>query len=136
MTTLRIVLDSNVLISAIHFGSLPREVFRRAVEGRVEVFVSPAILEELRGVLRRPKFGMPASQVEKIVEEFCAVAELVEPTVRIKAVPADPPDDRVLECAVASRADFIVTGDGHLLHLGMFRGIRILSPRQFLEGIT
>ena len=129
----KLVLDSNVLISAVVFGGKPREVLELAVKGRVEIAVSDAILDEVRGVLRGRKFQYPESIVHALIGEIEELSDFVEPGERSCAIRDDPEDDRVLECAVASGADFIVTGDSHLLALRSFRQMRIMNPDEFLR---
>lgn len=135
MTAHSIVLDTNVIISAVLFGGTPREVLEMVIAGRLKAFVSPAMLAELREVLARPRFHMSGRQVERLVEEFRGLAREVEPAVQVAAVPSDPDDDRVLECAVAAGADFVVTGDNHLLDLDRFHGIRIVTSAQLLREV-
>jgi putative PIN family toxin of toxin-antitoxin system len=97
---------------------------------RVQAVTSPALIEELREVLER-KLRFGSSQIELAVEIILESSELVLPQKRIDAIQTDPDDNRVLECAVESMADAIVTGDQHLLKLQNFRGISILSPADF-----
>jgi putative PIN family toxin of toxin-antitoxin system len=133
MKPVRIVPDANVIISATLFGGPPAEVIMRMVVGSAQGFTSLPILEEVREVLQRPKFGLSPEQTLTIIEELHGLCRIVTPMERVRAVAADPDDDRVLECAAAAEADFIVTGDQHLLGLAEWRGIRILSPAQFLR---
>jgi putative PIN family toxin of toxin-antitoxin system len=129
-----VVLDANVLISAFLFGGAPREIVDLIVAGAVECSLSPAILDEVRGVLERPKFNLSPRQAMSIVEELSALCEIVNPSTRIHRIIADPDDDHVLECAVEARADAVVSGDAHLLGLARYRGILILSPSDFLRA--
>jgi len=131
----RVVLDTNVLISAFLFGGAPREVVELIIAGVIDCSLSPAILDEVRGVLKRPKFGLSPRQVMSIVEELGSLCEVVNPSASIHKVIADPDDDRVLECAVEAMADAIVSGDTHLLDLGKYRDILILNPSGFLQAM-
>ena len=128
-----IVLDTNVLISALLFGGPPREILNMIVAGAVDCSLSPPILDELKDVLQRPKFGFSSQQAMAVVEELSALCTIVGPFERISVISADPDDDRILECALEARADIIVSGDAHLLELGRHEGIRILSPSEFLR---
>jgi len=130
-----IVLDTNVLVSASLFGGLPREILGLIVAGVIDCSLSLPILDELRNVLQRPKFGLSAQQALAIVEELSALCGIVVPSRRIRSLCADPDDDRILECALEARVDAIVSGDAHLLGLGMYEGIRIVSPSEFLQII-
>ena len=136
MKRLRIVLDTNVLISAVLFGGTPRQVLELIIAGKVECSISVAMLDELRDVLLRPKFGLSAAQTAMIVEEVHAIAEVVSPNERIDHVVSDPDDNMVLECAVEAKASVVVTGDSHLLDLQAFQNVPILSPADFLKMLT
>jgi len=130
-----VVLDTNVLISAFLYGGAPREIVEMIIAGAIDCSLSPAILDEVRGVLKRPKFGLSPRQAMSIVEELGGLCEVVNPSASIRRVIADPDDDRVLECAIEARADAIVSGDIHLLALGKYKGILILNPSGFLQAM-
>jgi putative PIN family toxin of toxin-antitoxin system len=135
MTSPRVVLDSNVIISAFLFGGPPARVLDRAAAGAVQCFTSLPILDEVREVLRRPKFGLSPAQALALVEEFHDLCQVVTPTERVHAVPGDPDDNMILACAMAAGAEVIISGDSHLLKLGQWRSIRILSPAEFMREI-
>lgn len=132
MNRIRIVLDTNVLISAILFGGLPRRVLEMVIDGAIDCTLSFAILDELRDVLQRPKFGFTPEQAITVLDELVAVCEIVNPARNIRTIKTDPDDNRILECAVEAHADCIVSGDSHLLDLGRYRGIPITNPADFL----
>lgn len=129
---LRVVADTNVYISALNFGGVPDQVLTLARRGRVELFISAPILQEIEGVLKR-KFGWPSKRAREALAVIREFAKGVEPTERVRAVEKDEPDNRVLECALAAKATIVVSGDSHLRDLGSFHGLRILSPRAFLD---
>ncbi len=135
MTPVRIVLDSNVVISAFLFGGLPARLVQLALAGAVQCFTSVALLDEIRDVLQRPKFGLSPEQALAFVEEFHSLCHVVTPNERVRAVPADPDDNAVLEWAVEAGASLIVSGDSHLLRLRQWRDIRILSPADAITAI-
>jgi putative PIN family toxin of toxin-antitoxin system len=130
---MRIVLDTNVIISALIFGGLPRRILDLVTFGLCDFFYSPAIQGEVRRVLA-DKFGWEATQLDSRLPILFGWGTKVEPQVSLTIVEDDPDDNRILECAEASNADVIVSGDHHLLRLGSFRTIRIQSPREFLES--
>ncbi|MDQ7840969.1 MAG: putative toxin-antitoxin system toxin component, PIN family [bacterium] len=133
---IRVVADTNVYVSAIVFGGTPEAILALARAGVVHLFVCPAILAELRSVLSKT-FGWPESRVRDALAEVRAVASLVRPSARISGVLAHEADHRILEYAVAARVDFLVTGDRtHLLPLGVFEGIRIVTPREFIDNLA
>jgi len=129
----RIVLDTNVLISAILFGGKPRRVLHLVISGSVDCTLSTVILDELKDVLQRPKFGFSAEVCFHIIEELHGACDIISPSVSVGFIRSDPDDDRILDCAVEAQAHFIVSGDPHLLDLGKFEKIRILSPADYLK---
>ena len=131
----RLILDTNVIVSGLLFGGTPRKILELALTGRVELATSPDLLEELERVLLY-KFPHARKAILGSLEALQAITLLFIPSERVNAVADDPDDNRVLECAVAAEADFIVSGDKHLLHLEQFHNIPILSPQQFLHLYT
>jgi putative PIN family toxin of toxin-antitoxin system len=130
----RVVADTNVLVSALIFpGGAPEAFYRLALESRVELVTSQPLLTELGRVLTE-KFGWDAERTEEAVGQLIRIARVVAPRETISEIAADPADDRVLEAAAEVRADAVVSGDRHLLDLGSWRGIAILSPAAFLES--
>jgi putative PIN family toxin of toxin-antitoxin system len=129
----KLVLDSNVFISAVVFGGKPREILDLAIKGLIEVAISNDILEEIKGVLEGQKFQFQTRIVYALMREIEDLADLVEPTGRIEAVLDDPEDNRVLECAVESGANGVVSGDSHLSALRTFGKIKIMNPDEFLR---
>ncbi len=131
---MRIVLDTNVLISALAFpGSKPDQILYRIRRGEIELFISPFILSELDRVLRE-KFRFTKKEADIRVNAIRAIAHVMTPTERITVVTANDDDNRILECVAAAQAEFLVTGDKeHLLPLGSYRGTTIVTPAQFLD---
>lgn len=127
----RVVLDSNVLISAFFYGGTPGAVFDAWWrDERYILVVSPELLGEVRRALER-KFDCPPAVAEPFIRalEQGGVKTLPVPLTRICR---DPKDNMVLDTALAGKAEWIVTGDDDLLALRKFEGITITSPRQFL----
>ena len=135
MRPLRVVIDSNVIISGFLFGGPPARLLELAVHDCVQACTSLAILDEVRDVLLRPKFGLTSDQALTLVEELHHLCEIVTPEERVHVVAADPDDDVILECARAAHAKLIISGDSHLLALGRWMGIEILCPADALKRI-
>jgi uncharacterized protein len=134
---MRIVLDTNVLISALAFpGSKPDQILSRIRRRASELFISPFILSELDRVLRE-KFRFTNKEADARVNAIRAIAHVITPIERIIVVTANDDDNRILECAAAAQAEFLVTGDKeHLLPLGSYHGIKIVTPAQYLDLLT
>jgi len=131
---MRVVPDTNVLVSAIVFGGPPGRLVELAGEGHLQLILSPPLIAELREVLRR-KFGFSdaaAYQAEALLRRISIV---VEPQQEVAIISEDPEDNRVLEAARAGDADVIVSGDRHLLSLERFGTTAIMNPRDLLNSI-
>ncbi len=129
---MRVVADTNVLISAFLFGGLPRVFLDRGLAGAFSLVTSGALLEELDEKLSG-KFAVPKNKALAFLSQLKSKAAVVNPSLVVDAVSDDPDDNRVLECAIAGKAEYIVSGDRHLLRLGTHEGIIIFTVRQFLE---
>ena len=131
---LEVTADTNIYISGLVFAGPPRRFLREAQAGRFRLAISDALLEELSRILRA-KFAWSDEEIREAVTLLSGCTIRVQPGERLDVVDADPDDNRVLECAVAAGSRFIVTGDGDLLRLGAYAGIRILKVADFLELI-
>ena len=131
----RVVLDTNVYISAVLFGGKPERIRLLAKEGEIEVLVSEAILFEIAEILRR-KFRWTSRKISHLIDDIRQYTILITPCRRISRIKEDEPDNRILECAVEGEAHYIVSGDKrHLLPLKEYRGIKIVSPHTLLEQL-
>jgi len=133
----RVVLDANVLVSALLAPrGVPAQLLELWQQGRFELLVSAETLAELERVLQYPRlrsrYALPDEQVGVFLRLLPHYAVVVVPAIRLQVITSDPDDDRYLECALAGGAEVIVSGDGHLLALGSFQGIEILTPGAFL----
>jgi len=129
----RVVFDTNVYISATVFpGGVPEELLKLAFTGDILLGVSKEILEELSKVYLR-KFHLNNLAVNEQIKRILNNAELVEPVEKLTVIKSDKSDNKVLECAVAYKAEIIVSGDSHLLEVKKYKGISILKPADFLR---
>ena len=133
---LRVVLDSNVLISAIVFGGKPREILERVLRGELTLIVSPAILDEVEAVLGGEKFRFSRDAARVVVQEIESLAEVVDPATAVSVVPDDPDDNRVIACALDGRADCLISGDQHLLKIDGYSSLPIMNPADFLATLA
>lgn len=131
---MKVVLDTNVIVSGLLFpGGVPDRVVRAALTGQIQNVTSPDLLQEVRRVFDK-KFKIPEKRLEGLIRFVADMSDLVYPLERLRVISADPPDNRVLECAITGEAEFIITGDAkHLLKLKSFRSISIVSPAQFAQ---
>jgi len=130
---MRVVLDTNIYISAILFGGNCEEIIRLAEQGAFDIVISREIISEIEDVLK-DKFKWSRQQITETISFIKAIAKIIKPQMTIDAVKNDPSDNKVIECAVASHAAYIVTGDKkHLLSIRKYRGIRIIDAAEFLR---
>jgi len=135
----RIVIDTNLWVSGLLWRGAPWELLRLAEAGQVEICLAPSMLAELAQVLAYEKFrprlaqlGLTISELVAYVLNLASVFELPEGKT---IVTADPDDDVFLRCAVAAGAAFVVSGDHHLLDMGNYSGIPILTVRDFFDRL-
>lgn len=137
---MRVVPDTNILISGLLWAGPPRKVLDAAREGELQLYTSNALLDELDDVLHRDKFAsrLRGAGVTRrtLVSGYAALAILVEPKQIPPTVLEDPDDDAVLACAIAADAEVIVSGDSHLLDLGVFSDIPIVTAIELLDRLV
>ena len=127
-----VVLDTNIYVSATFWSGRPYLVIQKAINQDTITFISQDIIAELERVLKRD-FLIPKEDINEIIDSVLFFTHLIKPKEKLLVIKEDPDDDRVLECALACKAEFIVTQDKHLLKLKGFRKIKIISPKQFLD---
>ena len=132
---MRVVLDTNVIVSGLNFPGNERLVLELALRGRFELCQSPFILEEVAGVLVR-KFDWTEERSYEALRALWDAATVVEPPRLPELIESDHADNRILECAVEASADYLVTGDRrHLLPLQEHQDTRILNAPRFLSEL-
>jgi putative PIN family toxin of toxin-antitoxin system len=136
----RLVLDTNVTVSGLLWQGNPGKLIDAAHAVLVTLHTSAPLLAELRDVLHREKFAKPLAALglaaTVMFEGYAALATVVVPAILPPTIVEDPDDDAVLACAVAAEADYIVSGDPHLLKLQQFRNIPIVTPTQAVEQLS
>jgi len=141
MKLLRVVLDSNIFISAIiKPGSNPARILDLALAGKIRLVLSDDILTEIKKVMQYPKIarlhGRSQQEIDYFIKRLRTVAHMVPNCLKIDVVPEDPDDNKVIACAVEGYADFIVSGDRHLTVLATYENIKIVSPKVFYDLIV
>ena len=131
---IKVVLDTNVIISGLNFPtSKPAKILKLAAFGIIKNYTSRHILNETDDILRKKfRWGNPECDSAKIW--LGLVSKKVNPSKHINVI-SHQADNRILECAVAGRVEYIITGDKHILDIKKFYGIKIVTPQAFLEFI-
>jgi putative PIN family toxin of toxin-antitoxin system len=128
----KVVIDNNLLISAFGWGGTPQILVRLVTTGQITNLTSMALLEELARAIGYPKLKFPESLQAEIIETVFAASSLITVFNPVEIKGLDPADNRILECAVDGKADYIVSGDKHLLDLDSYEGIPIVKATEFL----
>lgn len=131
---LKIVIDTNIYISAIFWGGKPRDVIDLGRNNKVRIFTSSEIVNEISEKLKM-KFKIPGSDVNEILIDLSNFTFPVEVTKKYRVILDDPDDDKFIDCAMQCNADYIVSGDRHLLSLKEYSGTKILKASEFLSII-
>ncbi len=137
---MRLVADTNVVVSGLLWLGNPGRLLEAASLGRVTLYTSLALLAELSSTLSRPKLARPIMRsgltLDDVLGRYLYVTFVVEPSAVPRVVSDDPDDDQVLACALAAQAELIVSGDKHLLDLGgHYQNIPIVTPAQAVQLI-
>ena len=136
---MRLVLDTNITISGLLWRGAPGSLLDAAIARRVSLFTTTVLMNELAGVLGRPKFAARLSarkiNLDDFLLDYATLANIVVPMDIAPTILADPTDDHVLAAALAAQADMIVSGDTHLLGLINFEGIPIVNSTIALNRI-
>lgn len=129
---MRIVLDTNVFVSTV-LGYTLGAIIDHWQASDFVLIVSNEIVQEYLGILRRPKFHLTSEIIDPIMAQIFQRAEFVTPDVQINIIENDPSDNKFLEAALAGQAIYVVSGDKHLLELGYYQGIRMITAHEFLS---
>lgn len=128
----RVVIDTNILISAIGWNGKPEECLKLILEDKIEAFATQEMLDEVSEVLKYDKFNFSEQEQQKLLEILVSEFQFVNPEISINQS-EDLDDNKFLECAVSTDADYIISGDSDLLELKEYENITITKPETFLE---
>lgn len=132
---IRVVVDTNILVSALLFGGKPGQLIPLWKTGKIQPHLSREIMDEYLRVLSCPKFELTESEITYLVyREILPYFEMATVKTRAEIVKADPSDDKFLHCALSAAADCIISGDRHLLSLGSYQDIPILTVEHFFRS--
>lgn len=131
---MKVTVDTNFLISATQWDySVAHKLLKKFILSDVEMFTAQDILDETAEVLERD-FKYSKSEIKNIIEKILLFVKLVEPRQKVGVIKDDPDDNKVIECAVESSSDYIVTYDAHLLKLNEYEGIKVMKPEEILKA--
>ena len=130
---MKIVLDTNVLVSGIFFSGPPADILRAWSRGKFRLVLSPEILDEYTRVSAELAEKFPDINIRRILDLVVVRSEVCSPAALPQRVCEDPHDDKFFAAALDSRAKIIISGDKHLLRVSGYQGVSVLTPRQFLE---
>ena len=132
----RIVIDTNVVVSALLFGGVPGKLVSFWKTGRIRVLASKEMIEEYLRVLAYPKFELSEEEINYLLyQEILPYFEIIKTKPGPLIVEEDPSDDIFIRCAEAGRANTIISGDQHLLNLESYGNIKIITPSQFFNDM-
>lgn len=133
---MRVVADTNVLLSATFWAGDSNTIIQKVEMGDVGLILSKEIIGELSRVLAykeiQDKIRNKSLEMKRTVERYVSLATVIEPSSEIAIIKDDPDDNKVLECAKDGKADFVISNDKHLLMVKEFEGIKIVTPKEFL----
>jgi len=132
---IKVVLDSNILISSFFWKGPSRHIVDLAIAQKIDSITSSDILEEIESVLYEDFINVPYERIEGMVRDILSYSHLILPRkITVKGL-RDIKDVKIIACALSAKADYIVTGDKDLLIIKEYKGLRIITPRAFLDKI-
>ena len=130
---MKVVLDTNVLVSGVFFGGQPGKILSAWRDDKVQIVLSTEILEEYIEVLQRLEMFYPPIDVKPVIELILANFEIITVSPLKEPISPDSDDDKFLACALASKARVIISGDKHLLSVDGFKGLEIVKPSEYVN---
>ena len=127
---MKIVIDTNVVISGTFFGGYPGRVVEAVAENKIKACASASITEEYNEIVKEIIDRKQGKLKKDLLDLFIANLEIIEPTTEVQ-VSRDPDDDKFIECAIDAKALFIVSGDQDLLDIGKYNGVEIITAAEF-----
>ena len=131
---MKVVIDTNVLISGVFFGGMPSRVLEAWRDGKIDLVVSPDIVEEYRRVGEELAARFTGVSLAPLLALLVMTAEIIEPPGLPEQISRDPDDDKFIACALAGDCQFIISGDKDLLEVSGYQGVEVVAPREFLES--
>lgn len=129
----KVVIDTNVVVSTFGWGGKPADIIRLITSGKILNFTSVEMLTELKKVVSYPRLAFSETLQAEIMEIMFNASSIVERHESVNIIDDDTEDNKILECAISAGAEFVVSGDKHLLTLKSFEGIKIVTPEEFIK---
>lgn len=129
----KVVIDTNVVVSTFGWGGKPADIIRLITSGKVLNFTSIEMLAELKKVVGYSRLAFSETLQAEIIEIMFNASSIVERHELVNIIDDDTEDNKILECAISAGAEFVVSGDKHLLTLKSFEGIKIVTPEEFIK---
>ncbi|TLD41754.1 MAG: hypothetical protein JETT_1979 [Candidatus Jettenia ecosi] len=129
----KVVIDTNVIVSAFGWGGKPADVIRLITSGKILNFTSSEMFTELKKVVGYPRLAFSETSQAEIMEIIFNASSIVDIHESVNIIDDDAEDNKILECAISAGAEFVISGDKHLLTLKSFEGIKIVTPEDFIE---
>jgi putative PIN family toxin of toxin-antitoxin system len=137
MVSVKVVGDTNVLVSALLFGGKPGKLIPLWQRGAINSLASKEIIDEYLRVLTYPKFKLAEEDINFLLyEEILPYFEVIDVEPGSRIIKKDPEDDKFIRCALAGKAEWIISGDRHLLALKTYQKVKILTPSSFLQKVA
>ena len=133
---MKIVLDANVFISAFFWGGNPRTIVERVISGIDELFITKEILDEIENVIKRPKFHADTDRINYFINSIEEIGTKIAPQKLLRNGSKDISDNKYLECGMSANADYIITGDIHLLEIKKYEKITIVNAKYYLDIVN
>ena len=131
---MRIVLDTNVLVSGIFWTGNEAKIIESCKKGKYTNIASPYTLGEFEKIISKETFALTREEIENLIELVLSFSIILIPSQKVSIIKKDPNDNMFIDCALAGNAEYIISGDSHLLDISKYKGIKILTAKKFLEG--
>ena len=131
---MRIVVDTNVLVSGIFWNGNESTILKACKTRDLINYISPDIINEFERVLHYEKFRLTTSEINSALETMLVFSTVVVPQIKLDVIRDDPADNIVLECGLTANAECIISGDNHLLRLGKYKKMKIMSAKRFIDA--
>ena len=130
---MKIVLDAYIFISSFFWGGNPQKTVERIISGIDELFITNEILDEINDVVRRPKFHADDDKINYFINSIEEIGNKITPLKSIKNGSRNKTDNKYIECGIAANADYIISGDVHLLEIKNYGSIKIITAKEYLD---